>query len=68
VENTCHPGDFIPISLLNSVLKIITKLLANRLQYIILKLVHKNQYGFLRKRSIQECLGWSLEYLYQCHK
>jgi retron-type reverse transcriptase len=46
----------------------VTKLLANRLQKIILKLVHKNQYGFLKKRSIQDCLGWAFEYLFQCHK
>jgi hypothetical protein len=23
---------------------------------------------FSRKRSIQDCLGWAFEYLYQCHK
>jgi retron-type reverse transcriptase len=61
-------NDFRPISLLNSVLKIITKLMANRLQKIILKIVHKNQYGFLKKRSIQDFLGWAFEYLFQCHK
>jgi retron-type reverse transcriptase len=33
-----------------------------------LKLVHSNQYGFLKKRSIQDCLGWAFEYLFQCHK
>jgi retron-type reverse transcriptase len=49
-------------------MKIITKLLANRLQGIILKLVHKNQYGFLSNRSIQDCLGWAYEYLFQCHQ
>jgi hypothetical protein len=32
------------------------------------KLVHKNQYGFLKERSIQDCLGWAFEYLFQCHK
>jgi hypothetical protein len=68
VETPITPGDFRPISLLNSVLKIITKLLANRLQDIILSLVHKNQYGFLKKRSIQDCLGWAFEYLFQCHQ
>src|SRR4051812_20177106 len=62
------PADFRPISLLNSVLKIITKILANRLQKVILKLVHKNQYGFLKQRSIQDCLGWAFEFLDQCHK
>jgi hypothetical protein len=67
-ESPTSPNDFRPISLLNSVLKIITKILANRLQKIILKLVHKNQYGFLKKRSIKDCLGWAFEYLYQYHK
>jgi hypothetical protein len=67
-DNPITANDFRPISLLNSVLKIITKLLANRLQKIILKVVHKNQYGFLKERSIQDCLGWAFEYLFQCHK
>jgi hypothetical protein len=68
VDSLMSPSDFRPISLLNSVLKIITKILANRLQKIILKMVHKNQYGFLKKRSIHDCLGWAFEYLFQCHK
>jgi hypothetical protein len=67
-DSPTSPNDFRPISLLNSVLKIITKILANRMQKIILKLVQKNQYGFLKKISIQDCLGWAFEYLYQCHK
>jgi hypothetical protein len=64
IDTPLLPGDFRPISLLNIVLKIITKLLANRLQKIILQLVHKNQYGFLKQRSIQDCLGWAFEYLF----
>jgi hypothetical protein len=68
LDSPSTPNDFRHISLLNSVLKIITKLLANRLQKIILKLVCTNQYGFLKNRSIQDCLGWALEYWYQCHK
>jgi hypothetical protein len=50
-------SDFRPISLLNSSMKFITKILANRLQSIILQVVHKNQYGFLHGRTIQDCLG-----------
>jgi hypothetical protein len=57
---------FRPISLLNSALKLLTKLLANRLQKVILDLVHKNQYGFIKSRTIQDCLAWSFEYLHHC--
>jgi hypothetical protein len=51
------PNDFMPISLLNLCLKLLTKILANRLQDKILKLVHTNQYGFLKSRNIQDCVG-----------
>ena len=57
IDTPLLPGDFRPISLLNSTLKIVTKLLANRLQKVILKLVHKNQYGFLKKK-INSRLPW----------
>jgi retron-type reverse transcriptase len=40
---------------------------ANRLQRRILDCIHKNQYGFLKARSIQDCIAWAFEYLYQCH-
>jgi hypothetical protein len=30
--------------------------------------IHQNQYGFLKKRSIQDCLAWSFEYLHIYHK
>lgn len=30
--------------------------------------VHKNQYGFIKKRTVQDCLAWALEYLHICHK
>jgi hypothetical protein len=59
-------NDFRPITLLNCVLKILTKLLANRLQKVVLKIVHKNQYGFLKRRNIQDCIAWAFEFLYQC--
>ncbi|XP_073353741.1 uncharacterized protein [Aegilops tauschii subsp. strangulata] len=45
------PDDFRPISLTNTCLKFLTKLLANRLQRVILKCIHKNQYGFLKGSS-----------------
>lgn len=54
-------NDFRPISLLNISMKILTKILADRLQSIILRLVHRNQYGFIHIRTIQDCLAWSFE-------
>jgi hypothetical protein len=63
-DNPTKIGDFRPISLLNSSVKLLTKILANRLQKIILKIIHKNQYGFIKERSIQDCLAWAFEYLY----
>jgi hypothetical protein len=61
-------SDYRPISLLNNSIKIITKVLANRLQLVLPTLIHKNQYGFVKQRTIQDCLGWSLEYLHLCHQ
>jgi hypothetical protein len=37
------------------------------LQSKIKKLVHQNQYGFIKSRTIQDCLAWALEYLHICH-
>jgi retron-type reverse transcriptase len=68
VDNPTRVGDYRPISLLNSSIKLIIKVLANRLQSVILKLVHQNQFGFIKSRSIQDCLAWSFEYLHICHK
>jgi retron-type reverse transcriptase len=59
-------NDYRPITLLNCVLKIITKLLADRLQKVVLRIVHKNQYGFLKGRNIQDCLAWAFEFIHQC--
>jgi hypothetical protein len=67
VNNPVRVNDYRPISLLSCVLKLLTKLLANRIQPTVLRIVHKNQYGFIKSRSIQDCLAWSYEYLHQCH-
>lgn len=62
------PNDFRPISLLNSILKLITKLMVDRLQGAIISLIHKNHYGFIKSRTIQDCLAWTFEYLHQCQQ
>lgn len=59
-------NDFRPISLLNCLLKLLTKILAERLQHWILKIVHRNQYGFIKGTTIEDCLEWAFEYLHQC--
>ena len=45
-------NDYRPITLLNCCVKMITKLLANCLQRVILKIIHKNRYGFIMGRTI----------------
>jgi hypothetical protein len=67
-DNPQTVNDFRPISLLNYSCKFLTKLLANRLQGAILKVVHENQYGFLKGRTIQDCLAWSFQFLHLYHK
>jgi hypothetical protein len=68
VNNLVRVNDFRPISLLNIAIKIISKLLANILQPLIQRLIHKNQYGLIKGRSIQDCLAWTYEYIHQCHR
>jgi hypothetical protein len=61
-------SNYRPISLLNNSVKLITKLLANRLQLLLPSLIHKNQYDFLKNRTIQDCIARALEYLHMCHQ
>jgi len=68
IDDPSRVADFRPISLLNTSVKVLTKLLANRLQPLITRLVYKNQYGFIKSRTIQDCLAWTFEYLHNCRK
>jgi hypothetical protein len=63
-----YPSDYRPISLVTMALKVLTKLIANRVQDVIIPLVHSNQYGFIKSRTIQDCIAWAFEYLYIFHK
>lgn len=47
-----HPGDFCPIALCNTIYKIYSKVIANRLKVIMPKLIFKEQTGFVPGRSI----------------
>jgi hypothetical protein len=60
-------NDYWPISLLGCPINLITKLLANRLQKVITSLIHVNQYGFIKQRTIQDCIAWAFQYLHICH-
>jgi hypothetical protein len=48
--------------------KIFSKILVERLQWKIISLIHRNQYGFIKTRSIQDYLAWSFEYIHQCQQ
>lgn len=50
--NPENVNDFRPISLMSISLKFMTKLMADRLQGVIKKVVHENQYGFIKGRTI----------------
>jgi hypothetical protein len=66
VNSPTTVNDFRPISLINCIVKIITKLMGNRLQSVIIPLLHQNQYGFIKTRTIQDFLAWTFEYIHQC--
>lgn len=68
ISSPLSVNDYRPISLLNCCVKILTKLLADRLQPHVLKIIHKNQYSFIKNRTIHDYLGWSFEYIHQCHQ
>jgi hypothetical protein len=67
VNNPSTVNEFRPISIVNCITKIIAKVMGNRLQKVIIPPVHKNHYGFIKSRTIEDCLAWTFEYIYQCH-
>ena len=49
-------GDFRPIALANFQFKIVTKILADRLSLITMRIISLEQRGFIRDRNISECI------------
>jgi Reverse transcriptase (RNA-dependent DNA polymerase) len=50
--NSVTPADYRPISVLSAILKIITKILATRLQPFLKQLIHNNQTTFVKGRQL----------------
>lgn len=48
--------EFRPISLINCTMKILLKLLANRLKQVISSIISEVQFAFIKERNISECI------------
>lgn len=68
VDSPVSPGDYRPISLINSSLKILSKLLALRLSYVINSLVDVEQYAFLKGCWIFDNIATAEELIFSIHK
>lgn len=60
-------GDFRLIALYNLIYKITSKLIANRIKTTLEKHISREQYGFLRGRSIHEAVAVAQEALHSMH-
>jgi hypothetical protein len=49
-------GDYLPIALANFQFKIVTKILAERLAIICMRIISPKQRGFVRDHSISDCV------------
>ncbi|KAF3792602.1 Transposon TX1 uncharacterized protein [Nymphaea thermarum] len=57
-ENSKKVEDFRPISLCNSIYKIITKVIVNRMRDILGRIINANQAAFLKGRHIHDNILW----------
>ena len=57
-------NDFWPISLCNSLYKIIAKIIANHIKPILLNNISSEQFSFLHNHKIQEAIGTTQEALH----
>lgn len=68
VPKAIHIENFHPIIVANFKFKIITKILADHLGYIALKLISSQQCGFVRGRRIMDYIGVTFECVNLLHK
>ena len=64
----CEASDYRPISLQNTSNKIASKALTSRLQPLIPNLIHTDQTGFIKGRSISENFVYAADIIQTCHK
>lgn len=67
-QNPCSPKDFRPISLCNVTYRIISKVLANKLQPLMSSLVTKHQNAFVKGRCISDNIILTGEILHHIKK
>jgi len=67
-EGACSPSDYCPISLQNTSSKLASKALTSRVQPLIPFLVHADQTGFIKGRSIAENVVYAADIIQTCHK
>jgi hypothetical protein len=67
-SNPSNFSRFHPISLCNSYYKILTKIIANRLNPLLAKLISENQTGFLRDKQITDNIILVQESIHSCKK
>ena len=64
VDNHVSMNDFRPISLCNCIYKVVSKVIARRIEEILSINISEEQFGFLEGRQIHEAIGVSREGLY----
>lgn len=67
-EGACSPGDYRLISLQNTSTKLASKALTSRLQPLIPFLIHADQTGFIKGRSISKNFVYAAYIIQTCHK
>ncbi|XP_050217744.1 uncharacterized protein LOC126668597 [Mercurialis annua] len=60
--------DYRPISLINSIFKFLSKILAKRLAPLLPSIISENQFGFIKGRNIHECHSIASEVIHLCSR